>query len=160
MFLQISTNFTSTLGVPFASTDLKPRSIGSGMELSSIVWLRLKGKDLWVDVRCWFGDRFYRRKQRTSRQKWLRLCRCLSTCAAAYARFTPNQTEQRLLPSCYRGCWHEVGRSLFAQTNIIIFVWQKRFTVQVRTLRSLVTSNRSRGIAGSGFRPLSKIPHC
>ncbi len=33
------------------------------------------------------------------------------TCVAAYTRFTPSDSEQRLDPSYYRGCWHEVSRS-------------------------------------------------
>ena len=32
------------------------------------------------------------------------------TCPAAYTRFTPSNSEQRLGPSYYRGCWHEVSR--------------------------------------------------
>ena len=32
------------------------------------------------------------------------------TYPAAYIRFTPNDSEQRLPPSYYRGCWHEVSR--------------------------------------------------
>ena len=32
---------------------------------------------------------------------------------AAYARFTPSNSEQRLPPSYYRGCWHEVSRGFF-----------------------------------------------
>jgi hypothetical protein len=28
--------------------------------------------------------------------------------------FTPNNSEQRLPPTCYRGCWHVVSRGLFA----------------------------------------------
>src|SRR5210317_2357492 len=32
------------------------------------------------------------------------------TYLAAYARFTPSNSEQRLGPSYYRGCWHEVSR--------------------------------------------------
>jgi hypothetical protein len=35
------------------------------------------------------------------------------TYISAYAPFTPSHSEQRLLPSYYRGCWHEVSRSLF-----------------------------------------------
>ena len=35
------------------------------------------------------------------------------TDASAYAPFTPSNSEQRLLPSYYRGCWHEVSRSFF-----------------------------------------------
>ena len=34
------------------------------------------------------------------------------TCQAAYTRFTPNNSEQRLRPPYYRGCWHGVSRSL------------------------------------------------
>ncbi len=29
----------------------------------------------------------------------------------AYAPFTPSNSEQRLLPLYYRGCWHRVSRS-------------------------------------------------
>ena len=29
---------------------------------------------------------------------------------AAYARFTPSDSEQRLRPPYYRGCWHGVSR--------------------------------------------------
>ena len=32
---------------------------------------------------------------------------------SAYARFTPSNSEQRLHPSYYRGCWHEVSRCFF-----------------------------------------------
>ncbi len=35
------------------------------------------------------------------------------TCQTAYAPFTPNKSEQRLPPSYYRGCWHEVSRGFF-----------------------------------------------
>ena len=28
--------------------------------------------------------------------------------------FTPSNSEQRLPPTCYRGCWHVVSRGLFA----------------------------------------------
>ncbi len=30
----------------------------------------------------------------------------------AYMRFTPNDSEQRLHPPYYRGCWHGVSRCL------------------------------------------------
>ena len=36
---------------------------------------------------------------------------------AAYARFTPNDSEQRLHPPYYRGCWHGVSRC---------FLWRYR----------------------------------
>ena len=35
------------------------------------------------------------------------------TVATTYTRFTPSNSEQRLPPSSYRGCWHEVSRGLF-----------------------------------------------
>ena len=43
-----------------------------------------------------------------------RLSRGIShpTCRAAYVRFTPNDSEQRLHPPYYRGCWHGVSRCL------------------------------------------------
>ena len=43
-----------------------------------------------------------------------RLSRGLShpTCRTAYVRFTPNNSEQRLHPPYYRGCWHGVSRCL------------------------------------------------
>ena len=33
----------------------------------------------------------------------------------AYALFTPSNSEQRLLPTYYRGCWHVVSRSCFCR---------------------------------------------
>jgi hypothetical protein len=36
----------------------------------------------------------------------------LPTCCAAYAPFTPSNSEQRLPPTYYRGCWHVVSRGL------------------------------------------------
>ena len=33
----------------------------------------------------------------------------------ACAPFTPSDSEQRLLPPSYRGCWHGVGRSFLAR---------------------------------------------
>src|SRR5205823_8454221 len=32
------------------------------------------------------------------------------TYSATYAPFTPNESEQRLRPLYYRGCWHRVSR--------------------------------------------------
>ena len=34
------------------------------------------------------------------------------TFRAAYTRFTPSNSEQRLHPLSYRGCWHRVSRCL------------------------------------------------
>src|SRR5579884_904306 len=35
------------------------------------------------------------------------------TWRTAYTLFTPSNSEQRLLPTYYRGCWHVVSRSFF-----------------------------------------------
>ena len=46
-----------------------------------------------------------------------RLSRGLShmTHDAAYTRFTPSNSEQRLHPLYYRGCWHRVSRCFLAR---------------------------------------------
>jgi hypothetical protein len=48
-----------------------------------------------------------------------RLSRGLSrqTLYAACAPFTPNDSEQRSPPTCYRGCWHVVSRGLFRDSR-------------------------------------------
>ena len=39
------------------------------------------------------------------------------TYMAACAPFTPNDSEQRSPPTCYRGCWHVVSRGLFLNSR-------------------------------------------
>ncbi len=91
-----------------------------------------------------------------------RLSRGLShpTYYAAYTRFTPSNSEQRLHPPSYRGCWHGVSRC---------FLWRYRQEPWVLTKAPIVPPDRalrpeglhhSRGVAASGFRPLRNIPHC
>ena len=48
------------------------------------------------------------------------------TYLAAYTRFTPNNSEQRLHPPYYRGCWHGVSRC---------FLWRYRQTAKIFTTR-------------------------
>ncbi len=48
------------------------------------------------------------------------------TYRTAYAPFTPNDSEQRLHPPYYRGCWHGVGRC---------FLWRYRQTSRLFTSR-------------------------
>ena len=43
---------------------------------------------------------------------WLSLGLSHPTYKAAYERFTPSNSEQRLHPPYYRGCWHGVSRCL------------------------------------------------
>ena len=65
------------------------------------------------------------------------------TCQAAYTRFTPNNSEQRLRPPYYRGCWHGVSRR---------FLWRYRQTVK------LFTSRRS-SLLTEVYDPRAFIPH-
>ncbi len=56
-----------------------------------------------------------------------RLSRGLShlTCYAAYTRFTPSDSEQRLHPPYYRGCWRGVSRCFlerYRQTYRVLFL--------------------------------------
>ena len=74
------------------------------------------------------------------------------TWEAACARFTPNNSGQRLPPTYYRGCWHVVSRGLFLRYRHLL-VPEKR-SLQPESLLP------SRGVAGSGLRPLPNIPHC
>ncbi len=55
----------------------------------------------------------------------------------AYMPFTPSNSEQRLLPTYCRGCWHVVSRSLFRQGRHRTRYWRalilpalKDFTIQ------------------------------
>ena len=73
------------------------------------------------------------------------------TCQAAYTLFTPNNSEQRLHPPYYRGCWHGVSRGLRMVPS--------EFFPCLRSLHP-ERFHPSRGVAASGFRPLRKIPHC
>ena len=77
-----------------------------------------------------------------------------------YLPFTPNNSEQRLHPPYYRGCWHGVSRCFLS--------WYRQFK-RLFTSCFFVPSDRalqpegllhSRGVAASDFRPLRKIPHC
>ncbi len=45
------------------------------------------------------------------------------TCRAAYMRFTPSDSEQRLHPLSYRGCWHRVSRRLLRRYRHQIGCW-------------------------------------
>jgi len=71
---------------------------------------------------------------------------------AACVRFTPSDSEQRLRPPYYRGCWHGVSRRFLVRYRQYFFPHDR--ALQPEGL------HHSRGMAGSGFRPLSNIPHC
>ena len=74
--------------------------------------------------------------------------------------FTPNNSEQRSPPTCYRGCWHVVSRGLFLlyrpylSHSLLTFIFQFKRTLQPSGLL------HSRGVAPSDFRPLRNILSC
>ncbi|WOG81005.1 hypothetical protein DCAR_0100150 [Daucus carota subsp. sativus] len=61
--------------------------------------------------------------------------------------------KEHLPPPSYRGCWHGVSRGFFLESCHDRALDERGFTSGIALLHS-------RDIAGSGFRPLSKIPHC
>ena len=74
----------------------------------------------------------------------------------AYVPFTPSHSEEHLPPPSYRGCWHGVSRGFFLESCHD----RKKNSTKELYKRHGITLLHSRDIAGSGFRPLSKIPHC
>ena len=76
------------------------------------------------------------------------------------ARFTPNNSGQRLPPTYYRGCWHVVSRGFLLRYRHYNSLFTScTFVPENRVLRS-ENLLHSRGVAPSDFRPLRKIPHC
>ncbi len=122
VFLPISMNFTSTLGIP-----LSPPVLQSGsFKCTSLV----EPRDFTSDL----PNRLH--------------------------ALTPSNSEQRLHPPYYRGCWHGVSRC---------FLWWYRQVPAVLALGYFFPPNRalrleslhhSRGVTASGFPPLRNIPHC
>ena len=51
------------------------------------------------------------------------------TVISAYMPFTPSNSEQRLHPSYYRGCWHEVCRGFFRCYRHHLHI-RKSFTIR------------------------------
>ena len=74
------------------------------------------------------------------------------TCMPSCTPFTPSKSGQRLPPTYYRGCWHVVSRGLFKWYRLLLFPLKR--SLQPESLLP------SRGVAGSGLRPLPNIPHC
>ena len=82
------------------------------------------------------------------------------TWEAACARFTPNNSGQRLPPTYYRGCWHVVSRGFLVRYRQHHDLFEHgAFVPNNRVLQS-EDLHHSRGVAPSDFRPLRKIPHC
>ena len=57
-----------------------------------------------------------------------------------------------MFPPYYRGCWHGVSRNFFYKYCL--------YSSLLKEIYNLIGLLLSRSIAGSSFRPLSKIPHC
>ncbi len=122
VFFLISTNFTSTLGIPLSSPVLKSASI----QCTS-----------WVEPRAFTPD-------------------LTDRLHALYA----SNSEQRLHPPYYRGCWHGVSRCFLRRYRQCPWVLTTNtFFPPDRALRPEGLL-RSRGVAASGFPPLRNIPHC
>ncbi len=82
------------------------------------------------------------------------------TYSAAYVRFTPNNSEQRLHPPYYRGCWHGVSRCLLRRYRQGSWILATSFFFPPHRALRPEGLHHSRGMAGSGLRPLPNIPHC
>ncbi len=79
------------------------------------------------------------------------------TYITAYTRFTPNNSEQRLHPPYYRGCWHGVSRCFLRWYRQVLMVLASTcFFPPDRALRP-EGLHHPRGVAASGFPPLRKI---
>ncbi len=77
-----------------------------------------------------------------------------------YAPFTPSNSEQRLPPLSYRGCWHRVGRGFLCRyRQMPVVLTPTPFFPTDSGLRP-EGLRPTRGVTPSGFRPLRKIPHC
>ncbi len=50
------------------------------------------------------------------------------THCAAYALFTPSNSEQRWPPTYYRGCWHVVSRGFFCRYRLISSLPKELYT--------------------------------
>src|SRR5215510_7781763 len=90
-----------------------------------------------------------------------RLSRGISrpTGSAAYEPFTPSNSEQRLPPPYYRGCWHGVSRGFFSRYRHSSGYYPEAVRLDRRSLRP-EDLHPPRGVASSGLRPLRTIPHC
>ncbi len=68
----------------------------------------------------------------------------LPTCRAAYAPFTPSNSEQRLPPTYYRGCWHVVSRGLYQVPSSRTDITRTDFFPDFRSLHPRGISSSTR----------------
>ena len=82
------------------------------------------------------------------------------TCMPGCTPFTPSKSGQRLPPTYYRGCWHVVSRGFlekYHQIKTISCSYHFSLTTEFYNPKD---RHHSRGIARSGFPPLTNIPNC
>ncbi len=90
-----------------------------------------------------------------------RLSRGISqdTLPPAYAPFKPSDSEQRLPPLYYRGCWHRVSRGFLWDSSTPRIIYPSRLLTPDSSLHPEGLPP-ARGVAPSGLRPLRKIRYC
>src|SRR5699024_12798683 len=76
------------------------------------------------------------------------------------ARFTPNNSGQRLPPTYYRGCWHVVSRGFLVRYRQGNALFEHYLLFPDNRVLRCEDLHHSRGVAPSDFRPLPKIPYC
>ena len=62
------------------------------------------------------------------------------TYTAACAPFTPNDSEQRLRLTCYRGCWHVISRRLFMRYSHRPGIASQSYSSRIKGLYNLPAS--------------------
>ena len=78
----------------------------------------------------------------------------LPTYAAAYTPFTPNDSEQRLRLTCYRGCWHVISRRLFMRYSHRGGIASPAYSSRIKGLYNLPAFIAHAASLRQGF------PHC
>ena len=76
------------------------------------------------------------------------------TCNTAYAPFKPSDSEQRLPPLSYRGCWHRVSRGLFSRYRHRGYLFDIPFSSRVKVVYDPKAFFPHAALLRQGF------PHC
>ena len=80
------------------------------------------------------------------------------TYAAACAPFTPNDSEQRSPPTCYRGCWHVVSRGFLIRYRQISSISSRYHSSLITELYNPKTFIVHAALLGQGFPHCRKLP--
>ncbi len=97
---------------------------------------RCSSQYLWISPLHWefHFPLLYSSQTVSSALPWLSQGISHLTCLTAYTPFTPSNSEQRLHPPYYRGCWHGVSRC---------FLWWYRQVPVVLALECFFPPNRA-----------------